>query len=63
MGELNSIQLSGKLEALIDNYGINELLSALLSVCWGKAARATEEGQDPGQWSELAVRLGAVIGV
>ena len=53
--------LSVKLEALIDRYSIKELLYALISICWGRAAKATEKGQDPGQWSELAVRLGTAI--
>jgi hypothetical protein len=51
------------LEALIDRYGINELLSALLAICWGRAAKAMEEGQDPSRWSELAVKLGATTEV
>jgi hypothetical protein len=52
-----------KLETLIDNYGIKELLYVLLAICWGRAAKAAEEGQDPSQWSQLAVKLGAVIEV
>jgi hypothetical protein len=58
MAEENGISLSLKLEALIDDCGIKELLHAIHSVCWGRAAKATEEGQDPSQWSELAVKLG-----
>lgn len=53
--------LSTKLEALIDSYGIKELLSTLVSICWGRVAKATEEGQNPSQWSELAVKLGTAI--
>jgi hypothetical protein len=65
MGDPIHIPLNARLErlleVLIDNYGVKELLSALLAVCWGRAAKATEEGQDPRRWSELAVKLGAVI--
>jgi hypothetical protein len=61
MGDENGISLSAKIETLIGNYGIKELLSALHAVCWGKAAKATEDRADPSQWSELAVKLGAVI--
>jgi hypothetical protein len=61
MAEEKVLSLSLKLEALIDNYGIKELLFVLLAVCWGKAAKAAEEGSDPMEWSELAVKLGAVI--
>jgi hypothetical protein len=63
MGERNPPRLEALLQALIDRYGVKELLSALLAVCWGKAAKAAEDGQNPSQWSELAVRLGAVIEV
>jgi hypothetical protein len=63
MAEEKFIALSLKLEALIDDYGMKEFLFVLLSVCWGKAAKAKADGQDPAQWSELAVKLGAVIGV
>jgi hypothetical protein len=58
MIEGTGYSLSVKLEALIDSYGIKELLHAVISICWGRAAKATEKGQDPSQWSELAVRLG-----
>jgi hypothetical protein len=54
-------RLEALLQALVDRYGIKELLSALLTVCWGNAAKAVEEGQDPSQWSKLAVKLGLVI--
>jgi hypothetical protein len=63
MAEEKVISLSLKLEAMIDDYGIKELLYVLLAVCWSKAAQATTDGQDSSQWSELAVRLGAVVGV
>jgi hypothetical protein len=63
MGDANGIRLSARLEVLIDSYGIKELLSALLAICWGKATKATEDGQDPSEWTELAVKLGVLIGV
>jgi hypothetical protein len=61
MAEDESTSLSTKLETLIDNHGIKELLSTLLSICWSRAAKATEEGHDPTQWSELAVKLGTAF--
>ena len=57
-----NMRLEAPIEALVDSHGINELLSALIAVCWGKAAKAMEEGQDHSEWSTLAVKLGAVIG-
>jgi hypothetical protein len=57
-----NVRLEALLEALIEHYGINELLSALMVVCWDKATKATEEGQDHSKWSKLAVKLGAIIG-
>jgi hypothetical protein len=56
------IPLSVKLEALADNYGISEILSALLAICLTRAAAEATEGRDPGQWSEMAVKLSTVIG-
>jgi hypothetical protein len=55
------IRLEALLEALTDNYGVKELLAALLAVCWGKAVKAMEDGQDPSEWTKLAVKLAAVI--
>jgi hypothetical protein len=56
------VRLEALIEALIDHYGINELLSALMAVCWDKAAKAAEEAQDHSEWSKLALKLGAIIG-
>jgi hypothetical protein len=62
MGERNCTQrLEALIEALVDRYGMKELLSALLTVCWGKATKAIEDGEDPTRWSELAVKLGTAI--
>jgi hypothetical protein len=63
MAEEEAASLSAKIEALIDNYSIKELLRTLLSICWGRAVKAAEEGQDPSQWNELAVKLGTMIEV
>lgn len=60
MADQDGIPLSVRLEALIDRFGINELLSTLAAICWRKAAEAVDAEKDPGQWSKLAVRLGVV---
>jgi hypothetical protein len=59
MGDRNHI--AEVLEVLMDRFGIRELLHTLVAVCWRRAAIAMEEGRDPNQWSELAVKLETVI--